>query len=85
MLLYSNRKSITGLIARLDRLEQAPFKSREEEVKARISRFIDQKVEEWDRLHGDPSPEDDEELIKISNEIEEYKRAAWEEYFRTTN
>jgi hypothetical protein len=83
MLPYSNKRSITNLIARLDRLEEFSFKNREEEVKAKISRFIDKKVAEWDRLHGDPTPEDHEELIKISSEIEEYKRAAWDEFFRT--
>jgi hypothetical protein len=81
--MYSNKKSITSLIARLNRLEGSFFRNREEEVKAKISRLIDEKVAEWDRLHGDPTPEDDEELIKLTIEIEEYKRAAWEEFFRT--
>ena len=74
-----NKKSIASLFARLDRLEESSFKSREEEVKAKISRFIDEKVGEWDRLHGDPTPEDEEELIKVNNEIEEYKRVTREE------
>jgi hypothetical protein len=34
------------LFARLDRLEESSFKSREEEVKAKISRFIEEKVAE---------------------------------------
>lgn len=81
----NNTKSITNLIIRLNRLEEFSFTNREEEVKAKISRFINEKVTEWDRLHGDPTPADEDELIKISNAIEEYKRVVWKSFFVPRN